>query len=202
MKMTKEAEFKMSSANNHYAQSTGCWTRLKKMFKDTTTGYTFSEDEFSNRYHNFVARRGSDYPGLGRDSILEAANQRRISDYVQFDLGITDEDDIKFQSTLIDYYDNMGYFASEDANVEDTNKRQNVYKNSMPDNRRVSLRPSIFLGKIEEEETSTISSSSVVSEPYFQAPPRESSEAEVTYKYVCLKKRFTSFQYYSSSHRN
>lgn len=183
--MTKDAEFKMFSTNNRSAQSTGCWTRLRQLFKDTNTGYRFSDDEFSNRHHYFVPRRGSNYPGLGRDSILEAANQRRISDYVQFDLGVTDEDDIKFQSTVIDYYDNMGYFASEDAKVEDTNKRQNVYKNSMPDNRRVSFGPSMFLGRIIEEEASTTSSTSVVSEPYFQAPPRESYEDEFTYQSVC-----------------
>lgn len=198
MKMTKEDEIKMSSVNNQSAQNPGCWTRLRKMFKDTTNGYTFENDQYSN----FVPRRGSDYPGYGRDSILEAANQRRISDYVQFDLGVTDEDDIKFQSTVIDYYDNMGYFASEDANVEETNKRQNVYKNSMPDNRRVSLRPSIFLGKIEEEGSSSVASSSVVSESYFQTPRRESYETERILQSVRIFFKYSFFHYYSTSSRN
>ncbi|XP_077299462.1 high affinity cAMP-specific and IBMX-insensitive 3',5'-cyclic phosphodiesterase 8-like [Arctopsyche grandis] len=141
-------------------KSQGCWDRFTSIFKDPRYSFgvrRLSSSDDSNNSNSRVVQ--------SRNHHADEAFRKRTSEIsvVSYEPNWSiASDDLKQMS--MDYLDNMGYFVSEESVEQPETSIQNTYKGTMPDNRRVSLKPSIFLSKIQEEDNSSVST---ISEQYY-----------------------------------
>lgn len=118
----------------------GCWSRFTKIFKDPRyslgTDRLSSSDQSSSTANNEIYNRS-----------VSVIIEKPVESYVP---AFTINDDLKQMS--IDCYDNMGYFLSDDLDQSSEPGLSNFHKGSMPDSRRVSVKPCFVLSQIEEED--------------------------------------------------
>lgn len=130
----------------------GCWSRFTSIFKDPK--YSLGTQRFSSSDRSSITANN---PIFNRS--VSIITEKPVESYGP-SFSITNDDVKQFT----DYYDNVGYFLSDDFGQSSESGLSNNHKGTMPDSRRVSIKPHYILSQIEEEEDDE----SIISEQDYQ----------------------------------